>query len=319
MNTNFPEDLFEIDSDKLANYEYITQRGIQIAKNKTIIFCGICRNVENVLQLNIDRIHRTGLNFKDYSVFIYENDSTDKTVEILNKNKSNKINFLSEHREDKDYAKKLDTIHDPWHYNRCCVLSECRNKYIDHIKQLDIKPDYVCVLDLDIKGGWSYNGFYHSIFIIEQDQNFGCISAYGVLANPSGTEMLDSNNIATALMYDSFAFRPYGWNSAVHMISTPLFNNIKLNKNMEPFLVESNFGGMAIYKTQAFLDGDKYEAKNWAYKNSPFVDPDHVHLHRNMQTKNWKILINPSFIVSYSDHKFSISKDEKNNVNYVSN
>lgn len=106
-------------------------------------------------------------------------------------------------------------------------------------------------------------------------------------------------------MYDSFAFRPlHSGSKGMHMIKTPMFNSLIFNKNMEPSRVDSNFGGMAIYKIQSFMDGDKYSAKNWI-PNSAFVDPDHVNFHRNMINKNWDILLNPCFIVSYSHHQFS--------------
>jgi len=317
MNTDFPEEIFPISNNNKANYEYIVQQGFNIAQNKSILFCGICRNVEDVLQLNIDRITRTGSMFKDYHIFVYENDSNDNTLKILQDNQSDKLTFLSETRDDRNYAEQLDTPLDPWHYNRCCVLAECRNKYLEFLQKLETKPDYVCVIDLDIKGGWSYNGFAHSLFMIEQEKDTGCVSAYGVLADPTGKDPLEQHSTSNFLMYDSFAFRPYGWNSAIHMISTPLFNRVLLNKDMEPFTVESNFGGMAIYKSKAILDGEKYEAKNWVSHKSPFVDPDHVNLHRNMQKKNWKILINPAFIVSYSHHKFSQHKG-RTNVSHVS-
>lgn len=322
MNTNFPENLFNISQDNISNYEYIIQVGKDIAKNKSILFCGICRNVEDILQLNIDRLNRTGSLFKKYNIFVYENDSHDGTLEILKKNKliNQHFDFLHDSREDKNYAEKLDTPDDPWHYNRCCVLAECRNKYMEYLNNLANKPDYVCVFDFDIKGGWSYNGFYHSIFVLEHDKKHGCVSAYGVLADPKSTQIpLEHKKPSDYLMYDSFAFRPHDWNSAINMISTPLFNNVKVDKNMPPFLVESNFGGMAIYKTAAFLDGKQYSARNFMEeKNSPYVDPDHVCLHRTMRKNGWKILLNPAFIVSYSHHKFS-NMQEKKYANHVTN
>ena len=317
MNTNFPDHLFQIDDKNIYNYNYILSNGQSICKTKTILFCGIARNVAESLQLNIDRLHRTGKLFKDYGIFIYENDSSDNTKDILIKNKSDNFKFISESRDDEDYKSKLDTPSDPWHYNRCKVLSECRNKYIEYIKTLENKPDYVCVLDCDLKGGWSYDGIKHSIFILEQENNIGCVSAYGVLADKHGKDNLEQHDPSSYVMYDSFAFRPLMYlNNKLHMLKTPLFNKIVFTKDMPPLEVCSNFGGMAIYKTQALLDGEKYSAKNWSDDLSPFVDPDHVNLHRNMISKNWRILLNPCFIVSYSHHQFS---SEVNNVNYVTN
>lgn len=304
MNTDFPEYLFEIDNN-IKNYEYMVNLGSSIAKEKTILFCGIARDVGEVLELNIARVHRTGQMFKDYSIFIYENDSKDSTKDILNKHSSYKLTFLSESREDKDYRSKLDTVADPWHHNRCIVLSECRNKYIEHVRQLKNKPDYVCVIDWDLKGGWSYGGVLHSIFLAESNNKYGVISAYGVLAEKTGKKSLEEYDPSQYIMYDSFAFRPLGSSSKpIHLIKTPMFNSIVFTRDMKPIKVDSNFGGMSIYKTESFLDGEKYSAKNWK-KNSGFVDPDHVNFHRNLLVKGWEIVLNPCLITSYSHHKFS--------------
>lgn len=303
MNTNFPDYIFPKET---PNYSYIVDRGENICKSKSIIFCGIARDVADNLQLNIDRLHRTGKLFNEYSIFIYENDSSDNTKEILKQNVSNIFNYASETRQDKDYRLKLNTPNDPWHYNRCKVLSDCRNKYIEYINALTKKPDYICVLDCDLKGGWSYSGVKHSVFTLEQDNRNGCVSAYGVLADKEGRNMLEQHSPENYIMYDSFAFRPLEYlNRPIHMLKTPLFNKLVFSKEMEPIEVCSNFGGMAIYKTEAFLDGKHYSAKNWKDDSSPFVDPDHVNFHRNIISKSWKILLNPAFIVSYSHHKFS--------------
>jgi hypothetical protein len=303
MNTDFPDSIF---LNETANYQYAINAGTKICKNKSIIFCGIARDVAENLQLNIDRLHRTGKMFHRYQIFIYENDSKDETRQILEKNKSAHLTYLSEAREDQDYRSKLDTPQDPWHYNRCKILSDCRNKYIEYIHSLKEKPDYICVLDCDLKGGWSYNGFKHSMFTLEQEDATGCVSAYGVLADKYGKDNLENHAVNKYIMYDSFAFRPLEYlNTPLHMLKTPMFNNLVFTADMEPIEVCSNFGGMAIYKTRAFLDGEQYSAKNWADDFSPFVDPDHVSFHRNIIAKNWKVLLNPAFIVSYSHHKFS--------------
>lgn len=301
MNTNFPDDLFPISQNINSIHRYQINEGKKIAKNKSIIFCGIARDVGFRLQRNIECIKRTGEGFKKHKTFIYENDSLDSTVEILEKNKSDVFDYVSEMRSDKNYREKIDNREDPWHYNRCIVLAECRNKYIQHINSLEEKYDYICILDLDLKGGWSYDGIYHSIFIIEQEKNIGCVSAYGVLADKSGKHMLEDHHNSDYIMYDSFAFRPLNYDFGVHLLSTPSFNNLHFNNGQEPIEVCSNFGGMAIYKQDA-ISGCSYGAKEW---REGYVDPDHVVFNRQVRNNGWKVLLNPSMIVSYSNHKFS--------------
>ena len=303
MNTDFPEYLFVPKNQGI--YDHCVNQGVKIASTKTILFCGIARNVGKNLQRNIDCLHRTGSLFKDYRIFIYENDSSDNTPQILMNNRSSRFMYLSEKRLDEDYRSKIDSGEDMWHYNRCKVLSECRNKYLEYVEYSDTKFDYVCILDLDLKGGWSYDGIKHAIFTLERDQINACVSAYGVLAEKNGNDLLEQYNVSDYLMYDSFAFRPLGWNIGLHMMSMPMFNNIKVERGDESIEVDSNFGGMAIYKSQA-LQNKKYGAKKWM---EGFIDPDHVILNRQIKKDGWKIIMDPSMIVSYSPHNYSIGEE----------
>ena len=300
MNTDFPEDIFS-PSSNTPLYKYKLEQGNSICKTKSILFCGIGRNIGANLDLNIQRLHRTGSMFKSYKIFIYENDSNDNTVEILQKNRSNKLTFLSEHREDQDYLSKIKSGEDTWHYNRCIVLSECRNKYLSYIESVDEKFDYICVLDLDLCGGWSYDGIKHGIFTLEHDKSYAAATSYGVLADKFNTLALEDTSKNEYVMYDSFAFRPKNWNIGLHLLSTPAFNSVRVNRGDDPIEVHSNFGGMAIYKRDA-LANKRYGSKQWAYG---YVDPDHVVLHNQMVKDGWKIIFDPSMIVSYSHHKYS--------------
>jgi hypothetical protein len=300
-NTYFPESLFIAKNQGV--YKYCIEQGAKICSTKTILFCGIARNVGEKLQRNIDCLHKTGELFKDYRIFIYENDSTDNTAQILMDNRSSRLMYLSEKRLDEDYRSKIDSGEDMWHYNRCVVLAKCRNKYLQYLESSDMKFDYLCVLDLDLKGGWSYDGIEHAIFTLENDPKTACVSAYGVLAEKHGKDSLEQHNYKDYVMYDSFAFRPLNWNIGIHLISTPMFNGINVERGDEPFEVDSNFGGMAIYKMQS-LQNKKYGAKKWMDMDG-FIDPDHVVLNRQIKEEGWKIIMDPSMIVSYSDHKYS--------------
>lgn len=49
----------------------------------TVIICGIVRNAERGLTRNIPVMNEFCRRLKDYRIFIYENDSKDRTKEIL--------------------------------------------------------------------------------------------------------------------------------------------------------------------------------------------------------------------------------------------
>jgi hypothetical protein len=73
-------------SQKKENYESNHKLKNKM-KNYNVIFAGCCRSVEPYLKKILDHIEICGKKFNDYSVIIYENDSIDKTRQILNENK----------------------------------------------------------------------------------------------------------------------------------------------------------------------------------------------------------------------------------------
>lgn len=302
MNTNFPEDLFPPLKHKQSIYKYKVQQGLNIAKSKNILFCGIGRDIGNFLELNILRLQKTGSCFNQYKIIIYENDSIDNTKNILEKYKSDNLDFITETRNDKEYKKDIDTPIDPWHSKRCKVLANCRNIYLDYIQNLNY--DYVCVLDLDLKGGWSYDGFFHAIHTIENNQKCAAVTAYGILSDSTDSKILEDSSKEERVMYDSFAFRPTSINIPIHILNTPMFNKIYLDRADDPRIVRSNFGGMAIYKKEV-IKNYRYDSVEWGEGQ---VDPDHVVLHDKMNKDGYIILLDPSMIVSYSDHKHSINR-----------
>ena len=301
MNSDFPEELF---INKSPIYPYKITKGESVCKSKKILFTGIVRNAEKALERNIQCMQRTGSMFNDYHIFIYENDSNDATVDILKNYAGSKFDYISENREDKDYKEKIDSGEDPWHFNRCKVLAECRNKYLDYARTTNFNYDYICVIDLDVKGGWSYQGFKHAIFNLNHDPKCGCVSSYGVLADKYDELTLEQVPRIEYVMYDSFAFRPLNWNLGIHLISTPVFNSVNFRPSSDPVEVDSNFGGLAIYKKESILPYN-YGTKEWDFG---YVDPDHVILHRTMKENGWKIILDPNLVVSYAHHKYSIGE-----------
>src|SRR5947209_18049 len=54
-------------------------------KNEKVIICGVGKNIAPFLPNMIRKIESLGKSFKDYKVIIYENNSIDETVSLLNK------------------------------------------------------------------------------------------------------------------------------------------------------------------------------------------------------------------------------------------
>jgi glycosyltransferase involved in cell wall biosynthesis len=301
----FPDELFPITNHN--DYDKIVLQGMRTALSKRVLFCGICRNVENVIERNILRIEKSGSYFKSYDIFIYENDSTDNTKAILEEYHSKRRIFLkSDTRGDSNYVKMLEAGKDPVHYNRCKVLASCRNVYLDYLKHNHRNYDYVCVIDLDIMGGWSYNGLMHSVCILE-DQKNGAVTANGMLSEATNKLDLEQVDEDKYIMYDSFVFRPLHITKGIENYQTSRYNAVKERPGNFPVVVNSNFNGMGLYKVEA-INGLTYEAKQW---DAESVDADHVVLHRKIKKRGYDIIFNPSMLTSYSNHKYSKMPLEK--------
>ena len=79
----FDESKFEPPNDLKEDYWSIVGRGYQDMKNIRIIFSGITRDNENIIGLNIQKMKLIGSYFEDYRIVIFENDSKDRTREII--------------------------------------------------------------------------------------------------------------------------------------------------------------------------------------------------------------------------------------------
>lgn len=301
MNTDFPEDFFPA-IHNYYKYSNNIEIGKKISKEKNILFCGVVRNAEKYVERNVLRILRTANQFKNHHIFIYENDSTDKTKEILKiiSEKNKNITIQCENNISDDYIHTFAKGPDANHSIRSRMIAKCRNKYLDFLQNNNIY-DYVCVIDLDLKGGWSYDGFYDSIALLESSNDIACVSAYGILSEHHNGHSIEQIDRSQYLMYDSFAFRPYNYDKEPSSSLQASANFFKTNRGDDPLIVYSNFNGVAIYKTN-YLINKRYSTK--VHKNN-FVDCDHVIMHEQIRNAKGKILMNPNLIVSYSHHRYS--------------
>ena len=293
----FPDQLFTIENED--TYRGMVKRGYELAKDKSILFCGICRNVGSRLERNILRIQYSSQFFKSHHTFIYENNSTDDTVEILQKYRSETLSFVSDSRDDEAYEAQLQSGKDPVHFNRCKVLANCRNEYLKFAQNSNY--NIVCVIDLDLWGGWSYNGLLHSIGVLYDRPTNGAVTAYGVLADPYNRLPLEAIDPSRYIMYDCFVFRPKGPEIAEPKQRTCRFNFINQKPGSNPVFVNSNFNGFGLYRRES-LNNLSYGVKLW---DEYSVDADHVVLHRDMRNNGWDVIFNPSMLVSYADHQYS--------------
>lgn len=264
-------------------YEESVNKGTKIAEDKTVAFVGLCRNVEERLEENVNKLN--SLNLKTKSFYIYENDSKDKTPQILKKlSNSIDLNYTSEilDREQYGTVKSKD---------RVTRLAEYRNRCVEYSKKNFASKDYIVVIDLDFID-FSLSGFYHSLSCINSNQDIDAMAGFSY-------EIKTMDQHPFAWNYDCWAFRWHNW-ADTHFYKTksqPMFNNMLWFGFWQPLIgsppisVNSAFGGCCIYKTSKYLNGQ--------YSGD---DCEHVTFHKDLKNNNnkFQLYVNPSQIMFFS-------------------
>ena len=211
------------------------------AVQEKVLICGICKNVEKAIPNTIRSAKELGAQFLDYRVVIYENNSTDRTKELLKEwaNSDPRLIFLSEDIPKKKLASQLQMKV----YNRTEVIARARNKVLDIAMQKKYEDfKYVIWADLDFLEPWDVSNIVDTILHPEQEWD-------AVLANGA---------------YDLFAFRDAEFPIGFELIGERYWKN--LNTMREKFTIDASgpwkkvysaFGGLGIYK-KASIKGCRY-------------------------------------------------------------
>jgi len=277
--SQFPEAQFLIPERHKHEYNKKTIAGHHIAKQANVLICGIMRNVGNTMPYTIARIEAIGQLFKDYHVFIYENDSKDSTkVDLENwATENERVRYKSEDVNPPPFR-------DPKGLDRRRWMAYARNQYLKYAREYAsaVRIDYLIIVDTDLQGGWSYHGVLNSL-------------------GHKGWDAIGSNSIyyfteedkIVRLFYDAWAFRSDGDPTEVPDTTANLF---QFHRGESLIKVNSCFGGLAIYKPYVLFEGVDYTEK----------DCDHPTLHNALCDKGHKIYLNPSQITLYNKTEYTI-------------
>jgi hypothetical protein len=205
--------------------------GYRNMKESSVVLCGITKDDADILPLTLRRIEQTGGLFGDYRVVVYENDSRDDTPAILKvwESANGKVRVLSDSLVGSPILRLPRTERLAW----------CRNRYLDFIRQSDEYRacDYVIVVDLDLKGGWSYDGLASSFSRFDWDI---------VASNSIGYHYLRKT------YYDLFALKP-----RTVLKRNWLFRLIgegwQLRRDDPWITIQSGFGGLAVYRKEKLI------------------------------------------------------------------
>jgi len=215
------------------------------AHQEKILICGVCKDVEAALPNTIRNIEKLGGSFKDYHVIIYENNSTDRTPEILKNwaHKNKHVSLFSEKLSQEDFnrmeARCLSYDGKP---SRMELIARARNIVLHHARASKFAGyRYLLMADLDFQGKWPIAEIVRTV---GTNRPWDCVSANGI--DPDGH------------YYDNYALRDERHPIGPELIGASWWSQeapwrIKLSKKRGWHPVYSAFGGLAIYKRAAIL------------------------------------------------------------------
>ena len=264
--------LFPVHKDCIEEYKNKLTTGLEYTKDKKIAVLCLARNIENQFRFPMRQIRLMLENFHANSkVYVYENDSNDKTPELIqelfDKPEYSDFSILSE---------KLNTKYLPLsrNTNRTFNMARARKKCYDSIDEAVVNSyDFFVVIDIDFMN-FSLNGFFNSFGWMSDDPNISAMC---------GNSYIERKNKKGYTNYDSFAFRLNHWTEQ----NVPWFPEFHLPIGSKPFQIFSGFGGAGIYRKEFYKP---------LYSGE---DCEHVMLHKNLTNNfaNFKLFYNPSQIM----------------------
>ncbi len=215
--------------------------GAEIQIPDKILICGIGRKIEKAVPNLIRSATGLGSRFADYRVILYENNSNDRTPELLRAwaKENPKVIFRSE----KLSSKKLKRAMAMGVVNRTEQIARARNIVLDIAMKKEFDDfKYVVWVDLDFLEPWDVEGVMETIR--HPKEEWDAVFAYGE--------------------YDLFALRSAEWPIGFELLGNFYLDH--LDKIRKEFVLDregpwkkvySAFGGVAIYKREA-LKGCRY-------------------------------------------------------------
>lgn len=261
--------------------------------NLSIIVCSIVRNAEKGLLRNIAIIDNLCKNFKDYKIIVYENDSIDKTKDILNRWREKAPNNIYVSLNDVDATSTIPQqkmeVNPFYSRKRIEKMVHLRNEYIEYIQKNQWKADYVIVVDLDV-AQLNYEGILSSF---DSRKEWDAVTAFGFSTSPK----------LKRRYHDTYALTLWGdeGNPQTEFKIKTLANKLgKVKSSDEWIRVFSAFGGLAIYRYDAIKDIKYTIIPN--EDDRVEVKCEHYSIYEQMFNKGYdKFYINPQMTLKYQD------------------
>jgi len=291
--SRFPESLFSCIEDTIE-YNKRIAKGVEIAAKSNVVITGLCRDIINVLDHTVARLYKTASLFNDCKFVIYENDSVDGTAEKLREyaDKDRDIILIQEKEGHKYFEQSRELA-------RPKYLAGLRNICQDTIRDINklFPVDYIIVIDLDLEGGWSYDGLLDSF----SHSGWSAMTANGIEFKEIHIHDQQSGDTAVQLyrcFYDTWAYKEY---DNENVLDSTTVNKYRFERGEKPIDVFSNFNGLGIYRYEDAIDCT-FDAEE---RPDGSVINEWSYYHREMRDRGCSIYLNPSMITLYTPHEFS--------------
>lgn len=215
-------------------------------KNEKLLILGVAQSFASYLANMMQKIEQLGAHFKDYQVIIYENNSTDNTLDVLNAwmIKNPRVTIISEYLPDHQLGNRTKS-HALRDKAPCCMelIAYARNQVLKQaMSDMFADYNYIIMTDLDFRIGWQVNDVITSFNCTEQ---WDCIAADGLNGDH--------------YHYDRYAY----WDDQFPLGPELLGEEFWWIRLEQPIAfvpgsplkkVYSAFGGLAIYTREALKD-----------------------------------------------------------------
>ena len=244
---------------------------LQLPLSYDVIIVGCARNIESHLSNTKEKLNMLNSLFKNSKIIIYENDSNDKTLDILKDWENEKLIQLITEKDVKG--------------SRTEILAYARQLlYIEAMKH---KFDLLIVIDLDNVISDLSKESIISCFNLKED--------WAMLGGNQTVKYYDLWALRTFddwMSFDCLTCRDYEKKSEDYCLN----DRLKIiNQNSEPIQVISCFGGIGIYKRE-YLDNCSYGKGTQDYNGILLYICEHVDFNKCITNNGGKIYINPKLI-----------------------
>lgn len=246
----------------LLNFLFIVSL---FGRSEKAVICGVCRNIEKsgAVYTSIKNIEKLGRRFDDYKVIIYENNSNDRTKNVLKRwsERNPKVIFLSEDLPEEELSQ----------LSRIAAIARARNLVLDKARSAKFKNyRYLVMADLDFTTPWPIDEILSSTKL---QRKWDCISSNGIM------------NAENKYYWDRYAFIDANFPFGYELLGMKFWDRMDSSwfqvKNWKK--VYSAFGGLAIYHRNVIIQFNYYstvtkEVEDYYHKIISSLPHDHEDL-----------------------------------------